>query len=163
MYCGVDTDSPEWKKLSSNTEGVGLFEAVKDAMFRADGVARPVEDVVRSIIKENPSRALEYKNRFPQIAEEFLRPDYVASELIGTNGPLGSEIDLYIKANLDASLATSALDVFGKESESSSVTDALNEFIGTLTDNFGNQVGVNFITAEQAKEMHAAQGKNYNG
>jgi len=163
MYCGVDTDSPEWKKLSSNTEGVGLFEAVKDAMFRADGVARPVEDVVRSIIKENPSRALEYKDRFPQIAEEFLRPEYVASELVGTNGPLGSEIDLYIKANLDASLATSAIDVFGKESESSSVTDALNEFIGTLTDNFGNQVGVNFITAEQAKEMHAAQGKNYNG
>lgn len=163
MYCGVDTDTPEWKKLSSNTEGVGLFEAVKDAMFRANGVARPVEDVVRSIIKENPSRALEYKDRFPQIAEEFLAPDYAASELSGTSGPLGTEIDLYIKANRDASAVTSALDVLGKESESSSVTDALNQFIGTLTDNFGNQVGVNFITPEQAKEMHAAQNKNYNG
>jgi len=161
MYCGVDTSSPEWAKLSSNTEGVGLFEAVKDAVFRSNGMVRPVEDVVRSIIKENPSRILEFKDRFPEIAEEFL--EYKSEFTVGTDGPLGSEIDLYIKANLDSSLATSALNTFGKESESSFVTDGINELIGTLSDNYGNQVGVNFITVDQAKEMHTAQKKNYGG
>ena len=343
MYCGVDTNSPEWAKLSSNTEGVGLFEAVKDAVFRSNGIVRPVEDVVRSIIQENPSRALEYKDRFPKIAAEFINapvkaevedlfqsnpelaaigtpgqysqyidsifPDskvkdivyhgteevfekfeytkeklgpsrqnqgleeftgmfwfsnkegalnygntipavlnmvnpangseyivkyspydredpftdslssvekgfaekdgydsfygysvdmiperivfapeqihilgnktdlegfrnylksnktqeYTPQFALGTNGPLGTEVDLFIANNLLNSVETSIMNTFSKEAESSFVTDAVNELIGTLTDTYGNQVGVNFITAEQAKEMHAAQNKTYGG
>jgi len=87
MYCGVDTNSPEWAKLSSNTEGVGLFEAVKDAVFRSNGIVRPVEDVVRSIIQENPSRALEYKDRFPKIAAEFI------------NAPVKAEVEDLFQSN----------------------------------------------------------------
>lgn len=166
MYCGVDTNSPEWAKLSSNTEGVGLFEAVKDAVFRSNGIVRPVEDVVRSIIQENPSRALEFKDRFPEIANEYLGEDIAAAienPINKTNGPLGTEVDLFIANNLLNSVETSIMNTFSKEAESSFVTDAVNELIGTLTDTYGNQVGVNFITAEQAKEMHAAQNKTYGG
>jgi len=85
MYCGVDTSSPEWAKLKSETEGVGLFEAVKDAVFRSGGAVRPVEDVVRSIMQEDMSKVLQYQDRFPEIAAEFVTPVKTVTMFQGYN------------------------------------------------------------------------------
>jgi len=160
MYCGVDTSSPEWAKLKSETEGVGLFEAVKDAVFRSGGVARPVEDVVRSIMKEDLSKVLQYQSRFPEIASEFITPVRTVSMFQGFN-----ELD-------NRSVNYFTMDAAEAQDYGSNVRRVTIDLAGTLAGDtktyrqlmtdFQNQSGIQYDLYDNSTEGLQNQEKFYN-